>query len=728
MNRANPQPGSIVPLFDALRKKYGWRLRDVLGHGGSAHVFRESWNGVPCAVKVSKAPLVFHSDEGRKRLHREMQALRELRGHRNILRLTAHCVCLGHLITVWELAEGTLYDELCQMQQSFGGGGLFPAELLKWMREAAAGIDSLNSRGIYHRDIKPQNLFLVRGHVKVGDLGFAKFGGASTLSNSITGTLGYSPLEALAGETKPTIDVFGLAATYVHLRTGRRPFGENVVTIIERMRERDFECQGLTGDEIICLRKALSPDPDERFATASELVDRLARAAPRDRVRGDVRPSFTWPHARQVISRWLRRYLFSRRTAVLLIVAAYVCGLAWSPHRHVSGKPPADTPARGPEPELPGDGALPQPTDAASDGPTKPAAEAVARPPVAAGAAEVPSPRQVVQKEPVVIVHILPHVRGVLPPAPLSESDGLLELPFGPEYLPSAFEAAEFHPRGGRVVALTSDGLVTLWNEAGGEPLKTFSPGPNRITAVAISPHGQVFVAGTTDGTLVVCDMDTGETVRRLFGHADRIASAVFDHTGDRILSASDDRTARIWHVDRGVCEQVLRGHEGAVHFASFSPDGRRVVSASEDGTARIWDAHSGRPITVLEGHEGRVSCARFLDRGRSVITTAWDGKVRVWDAEKAQVQTLTRVSSKLVNALDVDPGGRRVAVACGETPLLWDIYDNRVRLLDSHAAAIRSIRFDSSGARLATSSWDGTIRIWDADAGKELAVLGADH
>ena len=64
------------------------------------------------------------------------------------------------------------------------------------MEQAAEGIEFLNSRGIFHRDIKPQNLFLVGGQVKVGDLGFLKLAGLSTVSQTGVGTVGYLPLEA----------------------------------------------------------------------------------------------------------------------------------------------------------------------------------------------------------------------------------------------------------------------------------------------------------------------------------------------------------------------------------------------------------------------------------------------------------------------------------------------------------------------------------------------------
>lgn len=722
------KPESIVPLFDYLREEYGWHLRNLLGQGSSAYVFHESWQGRPVAVKISKSPLVFHSIAEKKQLERELQVVLELRGSPHILQLLNYDECMDHLVTVWELADRTLYDELQEMQQLLGSGGLFVNDLLRWMREAAEGIDELNDRGIYHRDIKPQNLFLVRGRVRVGDLGFAKFAGASTISNSVVGTIGYSPLEALRGQMKPTIDVFGLAATYVHLRTARRPFGDDVVTIIERMSHSDFEYAGLTGEEITCLRRALSPDPGKRFPTAGELVRHLERAAPKSHARADSTRLLGWACICQMLRRWAREYPYRGRTAILLIIAGFLCGLAWEPQRYgspprgIDGSPVNAGVAAQSRAVITGPKTAEAAARAASSTVARPSRTPLTRIPLG-GFPVLPGPSGV-RSEPVVIVHILPRVRGVYSPEPLAVADGLAELAVEPQYLSPGFEAAEFHPRGGFVLALSSDGLVTLWNEAGGEPLKILSPGPNQITAVSFSPDGSLFVAGTRDGTLVVCDTETGQTVRRFPGHTDRIRSAFFDHTGDRIVSASDDSTVRIWDVDRGLCQHVLTGHTDAVSFASFSPDGRRVVSASADETARVWDAGTGRTIATLDGHGMVVSCARFLDGGRSVITSAWDGTVRVWNAEEGRVKTVMKVKARLLQSLDVDPSGRRAAVACDNTPLLWDVHANRAKTLAPHEAPIRSVRFDSTGSRLLTSAWDGTIRVWQSDTGKELAVL----
>lgn len=273
--------GNIAAVFDALKAKLGWRLDDPLGAGGFAYVFREEVDGLARAVKISKAP---HTQRHASRIP-ELEVARELAGHPRILSLIKYELVHGHLVTVWELAEKTLldYDAECRAE---GQNGISLDYLLRFLAEAAEGIDCLNQRGIYHRDITPRNLFLVKGHVKVGDLGLVKFGDEMSRSHTGAGTYGYLPPEAYEGKLHPTIDRYSLIATYVHLRTGKEPFGTSASEVIDRQRRGEPVVDGMKPEEASWVRQALAGDPNRRPpGTATELVGSLATFLRQDNVR-----------------------------------------------------------------------------------------------------------------------------------------------------------------------------------------------------------------------------------------------------------------------------------------------------------------------------------------------------------------------------------------------------------------------------------------------------------
>ncbi|MCS7015356.1 MAG: protein kinase [Gemmatales bacterium] len=275
-------------VVDELRRRYGWKLNEELGRGGFAIVYREEVDGLPRAVKISLDSLQSDHPAVQRQLE-ALQLLLSLGNHPQLLTLIRYEVLLGHLVTIWELADqGTLW-ELLQAWQEAGSAGLPLDDLLAYMEQAAEGIDFLNTRGVYHRDIKPQNLFLVGGQVKVGDLGLLKLTGLSTASHTGTGTHGYLPPEAYGTEGQPgrlhrSIDVYSLAATYVHLRTGKAPFGTSPCEINHRQSRGEPIADGLSPAELDWLRRALAPDPERRPLSAgafvNELIRRLADAVP----------------------------------------------------------------------------------------------------------------------------------------------------------------------------------------------------------------------------------------------------------------------------------------------------------------------------------------------------------------------------------------------------------------------------------------------------------------
>uniref|UniRef100_A0A7C4QTH1 Protein kinase domain-containing protein n=1 Tax=Schlesneria paludicola TaxID=360056 RepID=A0A7C4QTH1_9PLAN len=248
-----------------LEADHGLKIGRRLGRGGVAEVYQaEPDQGVPCAVKVSLDPL----EEGHPAVQMELDNVRlvqNIGGHPRLVTLLDYWLIGGYLVTRWELStEGSLADELAR-HTAAGRPGI-PREVLgQYLLEAAEGLEFLNNRGIYHRDIKPQNLLLFHGQVKLADLGLAKFAGLSTATHTGCGTPGYLPLEAYEEHRlHPTVDLYSLAATYLKLRTGREPFGTSWPEILERQKEGNVVIDGLEPDEAEWVRQALAYRPEDR--------------------------------------------------------------------------------------------------------------------------------------------------------------------------------------------------------------------------------------------------------------------------------------------------------------------------------------------------------------------------------------------------------------------------------------------------------------------------------
>src|SRR5436853_7819122 len=151
----------------------GYRLLEPLGKGGFGEVWKcEAPGGLHKAIKFVQGDcgLLGNDVNGAEQELRALQHVKSIR-HPFLLSMDRVGIVAGELVIVMELADKSLHDVLAECQAA-GRTGLPRADLLLYLREAAEVLDLMNLEyGLQHLDIKPRNLFLVSGHVKVADFG-----------------------------------------------------------------------------------------------------------------------------------------------------------------------------------------------------------------------------------------------------------------------------------------------------------------------------------------------------------------------------------------------------------------------------------------------------------------------------------------------------------------------------------------------------------------------------
>jgi serine/threonine protein kinase len=251
-----------------------YRLLKRLGHGALGEVWlAEAPGGIEVAVKR-----LFETLEERE-AQDEMRALEEakLLRHIHLIAIQAFWVHEGRLHVAMELSDGNLCDRAKQCQEQ-GLPGIPQEELLRYIREAAEALDYLHSEKKIHRDIKPANILLLRGRVKVADFGLVRsmHDTENLIDATLRGTPVFMPPEVWDSKVSIHSDQWSLAVTYLELRLNRHVFkSRSHHKLMIEIAEGKWDLSPLEAAEQKVLRKALHPDPRQRYASCTAFAQAL---------------------------------------------------------------------------------------------------------------------------------------------------------------------------------------------------------------------------------------------------------------------------------------------------------------------------------------------------------------------------------------------------------------------------------------------------------------------
>ncbi|HEY7425903.1 MAG TPA: sigma-70 family RNA polymerase sigma factor [Gemmataceae bacterium] len=320
---------------------------------------------------------------------------------------------------------------------------------------------------------------------------------------------------------------------------------------------------------------------------------------------------------------------------------------------------------------------------------------------------------------------------------------------------------------------------IRFWDTITGRMLRQFGDDrDDRVYAAALSPDGRTLVGRVAVSDLCLWDAATGTVLRRLeAGQAGRFTSLAFSPDGKTVASG-DGMALRLWEISTG--KELWVENRLPIAFLAFSADGKTLAWASRrgglhlvdaatgrelrhwdaenkrpitalvrapngrflaaygslseavGGLARLWDAATGKEVRQLAADEAGIAAAALSSDGKVLATGNNRGAIRLWDA--ATGKELRRCAgSRSVQCLAFAPDGKTLASGSGAlgvtrdlTVHLWDVQSGREINCagEGHQTGICSIMFTPDGQDIVSSSWDGSIRVWDADAGKQRRQL----
>jgi WD40 repeat protein len=182
------------------------------------------------------------------------------------------------------------------------------------------------------------------------------------------------------------------------------------------------------------------------------------------------------------------------------------------------------------------------------------------------------------------------------------------------------------------------------------------------------------------------------------------------------LLSLVLDVSARREPLDLSAARlsREVTGAPSGVFAVSVSRKLRLAAAGRRDGQVRIWDARSWTPLADFEAHKGYCYAALFSPDGRRLATAGLDGAVLLWTPGAWERERTLRAGGEAVTSLAFGTRGRLVGGGPGGA---WIWTAEGVEIPLGHASAAVA----ASGDRAATAGYDGAVRLWDLETGKEL-------
>ncbi|KAI9294659.1 WD40 repeat-like protein [Neoconidiobolus thromboides FSU 785] len=271
------------------------------------------------------------------------------------------------------------------------------------------------------------------------------------------------------------------------------------------------------------------------------------------------------------------------------------------------------------------------------------------------------------------------------------------------------------------------------------------------VSSINISSQGLI-LTGSYDNLVRVWDKSS-QCIATLKGHNSTIKSVKWVENGEiSFLTASQDQTVIAWKKDEKdnyAPFYTAKGHKKSIESVSISANNKNFATASSDSTIQIWSlasleedpehvivqevinsgnkkrknsemAFKGSKLT-LNGHFGPVQCLEYCNQDSNILYSGgFDHSLKIWD-----LITATNIHSKTCEKPFLSlsqASGSDSLLASGHTDSIIRIWDPRVKesnvvklTLSGHLNFVSSVKFHNSDSfRLASSSYDGSLKIWD--------------
>lgn len=275
-----------------------------------------------------------------------------------------------------------------------------------------------------------------------------------------------------------------------------------------------------------------------------------------------------------------------------------------------------------------------------------------------------------------------------------------------------------------RLVVAQGSGEISVWDSQPMRDRTLVTGGTDRMTT-ELSPSGRVAVSGDNLGVVRLIDARAGRIIAAIQAHASRVRCTRFQPGGTILATGGQDSVLRFWDLSTGqFIRESQNYHDSSSSSASFSPDGSRIVYGTDNGSFRVEDVRTGRIISTSARMGNESISAAYSPDGNEIYTVTRGKTIEVRDS---MLNIVRRIDTD-ATCWTVDFNADCSEFAAGSWSRVVEIRStgdgSLLRTLSGHNALPVSVAFHKHDPHLlASTSFDGTMRLWDTDSQRCLTT-----
>ncbi|MDJ0975084.1 MAG: protein kinase [Planctomycetota bacterium] len=288
------------------------------------------------------------------------------------------------------------------------------------------------------------------------------------------------------------------------------------------------------------------------------------------------------------------------------------------------------------------------------------------------------------------------------------------------------------HPDGTRLAACSTRGSVKEWLRQRGDP-DLLAGHIGGVPALAYAPSGQWIATADEARVVRLWDATSGQLARAWLGHVATPVCMTFSWDSQLLITGDYLGNVVVRSVTDGRVVLAFEAYDGWLPSIGISRDDRRIITVGHDGKLRTFDAQTGKPLREVRISSTRLQSVCVSADGRYIATGDHAGAVCIRDARTLDVVREFKEHGEPVMAIAFQPGSRRLAsVSYDRTVRVWDMgRDSSLFALRAHREesarypdVLRCVAFTPDGTRIAAGSHDASVMLWDVSSGQLVATL----